>query len=88
METLAGRTGLTVANLSHHLQLLRRSGLVAIRRDGKAVIYRLSDAKTLQVTELLHIVAERYLAQVDRIIRVLADGEEAPEPVDRAKLAE
>lgn len=77
----------TLANCSQHLQQLRRAGLVTSRRDGKAVIYRLSDAKTLELMNLLHIVAERNLAQVERILRGLSDGEDAPEPVSRADLA-
>ena len=50
VEALAEKTGLTIANCSQHLQQLRRAGLVTSRRDGKAVIYRLTDAKTLELT--------------------------------------
>lgn len=88
VETLAEKTGLTLANCSQHLQQLRRSGLVTSRRDGKAVIYRLSDAKTLALMDLLRIVAERNLAQVERILRGLSGGEDAPEPMSRTELAE
>src|SRR5215469_1762508 len=42
VEDLATRTGLTVANTSRHLQLLRRAALVEGRREGKRVFYRLS----------------------------------------------
>lgn len=87
VEALAGKTGLTIANCSQHLQNLRRAGLVTSRRDGKAVIYRLTDAKTLQLMDLLRIVAERNLAQVERLLRGLSDGEDAPEPVSRDELA-
>ena len=88
VEALAEKTGLTLANCSQHLQKLRRSGLVTSRRDGKAVIYRLSDAKTLALMELLRIVAERNLAQVERILRGLSGGDDAPEPMSRKELAE
>lgn len=87
VEALAEKTGLTLANCSQHLQQLRRSGLVTSRRDGKAVIYRISDTRTLNLMDLLRIVAERNLAQVEQIIRGLSGGEEAPEPVSRADLA-
>lgn len=87
VEALADKTGLTIANCSQHLQQLRRSGLVTSRRDGKAVIYRLTDAKTLELMDLLRIVAERNLAQVERILRGLSGGEDAPEPVSRDDLA-
>ena len=64
VEALAEKTGLTLANCSQHLQQLRRAALVTSRRDGKAVIYRLTDAKTLALMDLLRVVAERNLAQV------------------------
>jgi len=87
VEALAEKTGLTVANCSQHLQQLRRAALVTSRREGKAVIYRLSDAQTLELMDLIRIVAERNLAQVERILRGLSDGEDAPEPVSREDLA-
>jgi len=87
VEALAEKTGLTVANCSQHLQQLRRSGLATSRREGKAVIYRLTDAKTLALMDLLRVVAERNLAQVERILRGLSGGEDAPEPVSREDLA-
>src|SRR5215472_13506737 len=43
VEDLAIRTGLTVANTSRHLQLLRHAAVVEGRREGKRVFYRLSD---------------------------------------------
>lgn len=88
VEALAEKTGLTLANCSQHLQQLRRAGLVTSRRDGKAVIYRLSDAKTLALMDLLRIVAERNLAQVERILRGLSGGDDALEPMSRTELAE
>ncbi len=87
VEALAEKTGLTIANCSQHLQQLRRAALVTSRRDGKAVIYRLTDAKTLELMDLLRIVAERNLAQVAHILRGLSGGEDAPEAVSRADLA-
>jgi rhodanese-related sulfurtransferase/DNA-binding transcriptional ArsR family regulator len=87
VEALAEKAGLTVANCSQHLQQLRRTGLVTSRRDGKAVIYRLTDTKTLELMDLMRVVAERNLAQVGRILRGLSGGEDAPEPISRDQLA-
>lgn len=87
VDALADKTGLTIANASQHLQQLRRAGLVTSRREGKSVLYRLSDAKTLALMELIGVVAERNLAQVERILRGLSDGADAPEPVTRDELA-
>lgn len=87
VEALAGKVGLSVANCSQHLQQLRRAGLVTSRREGKSVIYRLSDDRTLALMDLLREVAERNLAEVDRILRGLSNGADAPEPISRAELA-
>ena len=43
VEALAERAGLSIANASQHLRLMRRAGLLASRRDGKHVFYRLSE---------------------------------------------
>ena len=87
VEALAKKTGLTFANCSQHLQHLRRAGLATSRREGKTVIYQLSDSKTLELMELLRIIAERNLEQVERILRGLTGEDDAPEPIDRAELA-
>ncbi|ASM71186.1 ArsR/SmtB family transcription factor [Pseudosulfitobacter pseudonitzschiae] len=87
VEGLAEKTGLTVANCSQHLQQLRRSGLVTSHREGKAVIYQLTDTNTLELMDLLRLLAERNLAKVEQILRGLSEGEEAPKPVSRDELA-
>src|SRR6201994_933094 len=53
VEALADRVGLSIANASQHLQHLRRAGLIAARRDGKRVIYRLTDAAEKDIVALL-----------------------------------
>ncbi|WP_111550650.1 rhodanese-like domain-containing protein [Salipiger aestuarii] len=45
------------------------------------------DAKSLEPMDLLHIVIERNLALVERILRGLSGGEDTPEPVSRTGLA-
>src|SRR5690606_31366020 len=42
VEALAGQTGLSFANTSRHLQILRRARLVETERRGKQVLYRLA----------------------------------------------
>lgn len=87
VEGLARKTGLSVANASQHLQQLRRAGLVTSRRLGKAVIYRLRDARSITLMGLVSEVAEANLAQVTDILTGLCGGTPAPEPITRADLA-
>ena len=85
VEALADKIGVTVANCSQHLQLLRRAGLVTSRRAGKAVIYRMTDDKTLVLMDLLGRIARQNLSVVDDILQGLTGGP-APEPMARAEL--
>ncbi len=86
VEALAEKVGVTVANCSQHLQQLRRAGLVTSRRAGKAVIYRLTDDKTLVLMDLLARIARQNLSVVEEILLGLSNGT-APEPMTRAELA-
>lgn len=40
---VANAIGSTVANVSHHLRLLKNMGLASIRKEGKLVFYSLKD---------------------------------------------
>lgn len=40
--------------VSQHLALLRKDGLVAPRRDGQTIYYRLADRNVKKVVKLLH----------------------------------
>ena len=86
VEALAERVGLSVANASQHLQQLRRAGLVASRRDGKFVFYRLTDETVHGLIAALSGIAERNLAEVDRIRRTYFDDRDSMEPVARKEL--
>jgi rhodanese-related sulfurtransferase/DNA-binding transcriptional ArsR family regulator len=86
VETLASRTGLSVANTSQHLQQMRRVGIVAARRDGKFVFYRLADEAVLEVLAALRRIAERNIAEVEQVIRRYFDDRDSLEPVSRDEL--
>lgn len=88
VEAVAERTGLSVANASQHLQQLRRTGLIAARRDGKFVRYRLADDAALDLLRTLGTVAERNVAAVDRLIHGYFNDRDALEPVSREELLE
>jgi ArsR family transcriptional regulator len=86
VESLAQRLGLSVANTSQHLHRLRRAGLVVARRDNKFVLYRLADDSVLAAVSALQRLAERNIAEVDRIVRDYFLARDALEPVRRAEL--
>ena len=89
VEDLATRTGLTVANTSRHLQLLRRAALVEGRREGKRVFYRLSGEEA--VVGLLHAlsrVGEQNSAEIARVMATYFHARDELEPVSRDELVD
>ena len=86
VENLASVMDLSVANTSHHLQLLRHAGLVETRKEKQRVFYRLSGNDVFDLVNSLRTVAERHLAEVDRLINAFLVSKDSLEPVPRAEL--
>jgi len=86
VEALATRCGQPFANISQHLQQLRRSGLVATRRNGKRVLYRLADDAVPALLAALRQVAERNIAEVRHIVARDFGARDGLEPVSRDEL--
>lgn len=53
---LANRAGLSQPAMSQHLAKLREDGLVATRRAGTTIHYRIADPRVEQILETLHQV--------------------------------
>jgi len=86
VEVLAKESGLTVANASQHLQVLRTSRLVETEKEGLFVIYRLADQAVCEFFRAMRVLAESRLAEVEQIKRQFLEGREGMEPVDREEL--
>jgi ArsR family transcriptional regulator len=86
VEVLALASGLSVANASQHLKLLRSAGLVASRRDGKFVRYRVADDSVLHLVAALRQTAERNSAEVRRVLNEYFWQRDSMEAVSRAEL--
>lgn len=57
VSDLSRDAGCQVPNMSQHLGVLRAAGLVASRREGSTVMYRLTDDRVLDAYRLLQQVA-------------------------------
>jgi rhodanese-related sulfurtransferase len=69
VDSLATDVGLSLANTSQHLQALRQAALVESRKDGLFVSYRLSDPSVFDLCTAIRTVAERRLADLERLVR-------------------
>ena len=88
VEVIADRTRMSITNASQHLQHMRRAGLVATRRDGKFVFYRLTDDTVLDLLASLRLIAERNIAEVERVVRSYFHNRDSLEPVSRKELVD
>jgi len=86
VEALAKESGLTVANTSQHLQVLRSSRLVETEKEGLYVTYRLADPAVCEFFRAMRVLAESRLAEVELIKRQFLEGREGMEPVAREAL--
>lgn len=87
VEALAAKMKLPTANVSQHLQTMRRAGIVVSERDGKFVNYRLSDESVLAAFAAVRTVAERQSAEVARVVHTWFHRRDDMEPVSRDELA-
>jgi len=86
VEALARESGLSIANASQHLLVLRQAGLVESRKQGLFVHYRLADATVVELCGSLRTVAERRLAELERLVRDHFGDRADPEPVPMTEL--
>ena len=68
VDELSQLVGLTVANTSRHLQVLKQNGLVIVRKEGQNRIYKLAGDDVVLLISSLRKTAETHLAEVDRLI--------------------
>jgi rhodanese-related sulfurtransferase/DNA-binding MarR family transcriptional regulator len=81
VEALASETGMSVANVSQHLQIMRRAKLVESTREGTKILYQLAGHEVLALWLALETTATARLAEVEQIEHeYVATGAEPPLP--------
>ena len=86
VEDLARLTNLPMANVSQHLQQLRRAALVSTRKDGLYVHYRLASPAVSALLSAVQAIAESHLSDVDKLVRTYLLSKDDLEPVSRQEL--
>lgn len=88
VEALARLAGLSMANASQHLQVLRQAGLVTTRREGLYVHYRLAEADIDHLRRVLQQLAQARIAEVEHLVRNYLDVKDSLEAIPRTELLE
>jgi len=88
VEALAQQAGLTLANASQHLKVLRQARLVEADKRGVFVTYRVADASVDSFYSALRGLAETRLAEVQQIAQAFVEKRGNFEAVDKQRLLE
>jgi rhodanese-related sulfurtransferase len=86
VEALAEQAGISVANASQHLQILRATRLVEAEKRGFYVEYQVTDEQVCRFFHSLRGLAETRLAEVEQVTRAYLEGRGAMEAVQGAEL--
>jgi len=86
VETLAQETGMSVANASQHLQVLRSAQLVEVRREGVYQYYRLADEPVFALWQAMRHVGESRMAEIERIVETYLHDRSLLQPISAAEL--
>jgi rhodanese-related sulfurtransferase len=86
VEALARMAGMTLANTSAHLQVLRGAGLLESTKEGLFVTYRVAHPKVAELFLAIRSVAEARIAEVERATREFLAENELLEPIDETAL--
>jgi rhodanese-related sulfurtransferase/DNA-binding transcriptional ArsR family regulator len=81
VDSLGKEIGLSLANTSSHLQVLKEARLVDAKKDGLFVEYRLSDETVVPLLQALRNVAEKRIADIDRLVQTYLSQREELEAV-------
>jgi len=88
VDEVAGEIGQSLANTSHHLRVLARSGLVRSRRDGARVVYRLAGERVAELWAAVRDVAAHHVAEVSLLAGEYLGDRSDVEQVSAAELAD
>ncbi len=86
VDALAGLSGLSVANTSRHLQVLRQAGLVAARKEGQFVYYSVSGDGVIKLLAALQEVGQHNLAEVTKLVNSYLTSKDSLEAVSVSEL--
>ena len=86
VEEVAAQTGLTVANASQHLQVMKRVQLVTTEREGNYVFYRLADQNVYKAWTALRDLGLDRLAEIERVVRTFRASKKSLESLTSQEL--
>ena len=88
VEHIADAIDQSLANTSHHLRRLARTGLVSTRRDRTRIYYRLTDERVYDLWAALRDVTTRHLDDIDQLAHAYLGDRTEITTITRGELQE
>lgn len=86
VDQLATEAEMSVKLTSAHLKELRQARLIAARRDGRRVYYRLADRSVADFWVSIRTLAEAHLLELRAALAQLSEGADHLTPMNRAEM--
>jgi rhodanese-related sulfurtransferase/DNA-binding transcriptional ArsR family regulator len=87
VEEIATEIDQSVANTSHHLRAMARAGVLATRRDGTRIYYRLASEQVAELWSALRGIATAHVAGIEHLVDAYLGDRDGLDVIDRAELA-
>lgn len=75
VSEMAEQMGVSLANVSQHLAILRDKKVVVTRQEGVNVYYRISNPKIVQACDLMREVLLEQLARSGQLAEMMQEGD-------------
>src|SRR5207237_6257893 len=85
VDELASEAGLSLANASAHMKVLRQARLVEADKRGLNVVYRLAAPEVFQLWRTLRDLGTTRLAEIDRLVETFLTDRSSLAAVDLAE---
>lgn len=86
VEKIAEQTGLSLANASQHLQVLKGARLVEIKRKGNFIFYHLAGEEVFNAWRALRELGFKQNAEAGKLLEDFYKAGEQPEPLSMQEL--
>lgn len=87
VDEIAAEIDQSVANTSHHLRAMARTGILATRREGPRIFYRLASDGVAALWAAMRAVAAENVAGVEKLARAYLGDRAGLEAISRKELA-
>jgi rhodanese-related sulfurtransferase len=87
VEEIAIEIDQSVANTSHHLRAMARAGVLATRRDGTRIYYRLASERVAELWSALRSIAAEHVAGIEHLVDAYLGDRDGLDVIGRAELA-